>query len=584
MLGQPGSRDLRIMKQTGLIFFLVLLGGAVRLWLGVLCHPALAQPDQHAWGLLLDEAYTIGFRSDQLLHLPHEGGTGLLSVLALLIRPFCDSSLTALSYSGLILDTLVRGLQAAAMVAIFGRCAGIAFATWSVFALPVLLPWGAMSVSLHHLGSVWPFLFLWATHSGDVRRAGIVTALAMLWSYNGMVLLLPLLGLGLRTRRLWIAFSPVLVAIVVLVLIRMTPSLGFQLEDMPMWSIRSVELREPEAPRLLRMTEVWWRHLPQATAAPAFGGAPAWWLGAPWLFGVAVGISVGLWRSASRPTVLLGVGVTILYILIYAISPFSDLPTKHDYFTFRHLTWVLPLLAGLALAGWSQLRSASIVALIASAGSAFALWAGPLERAELVQPDSVGWLIGRKLGDQPERVAAIAAHQAELLEGVGWGTAEAILRFGYHTDPPQLIALRALVERYPPLDRPHVDAGVRRALAGSRMPNILTSLWQEGWQASIEITRGAVVLKEACCLSFYTNGTAVFNPSGGPLVIVVSGPGRVDLHGEDLTLSALVPEHPILIQLPAIKAGSRLIIEFNDDGNTPEGQDQNIRVWWIGAP
>jgi hypothetical protein len=88
----------------------VITGTQLRWFLGVQFQPWLAQPDQMSWAILLDEAGRIGWRLDQFLPGPHDGGALLHSLLALALEPLGSPGLPALSIAALVVDTAVRSV------------------------------------------------------------------------------------------------------------------------------------------------------------------------------------------------------------------------------------------------------------------------------------------------------------------------------------------------------------------------------------------------------------------------------------------------------------------------------------------
>src|SRR4030095_15458263 len=87
------------------IWLFVLAGTFIRLVYGIYSKAWMAAPDQIAWGLSLDEMLQIGtFSYKQLIHYPHEGGSLLVSLIALALRPI-DFILPSLSLAALLIDT-----------------------------------------------------------------------------------------------------------------------------------------------------------------------------------------------------------------------------------------------------------------------------------------------------------------------------------------------------------------------------------------------------------------------------------------------------------------------------------------------
>lgn len=562
---------------------LVLAGTVVRWALLDGLKPWLAQPDQLAWQLLLEEG---DLRLDQLLHCPHDAGTGLLALIALAMAPLAGD-LPPLSLSALAWDTVVRGVQVACAWAIFGRRTALLFAVWTVLAVPMLLPWAGVNVGLHHAAGLWPFLVLWAL-AGEQPRwllAGCLTGAAVVFSYNSLVLVGLLVAAGLLRQQLrsLISLLPVAVVGAGLAAFRSVADLGFRLEALRIWSVRSVEAHGLDTGVLLPgLWDLWVDILPAALFSGPVGGGDD---GGLWVAGAMAGLGLGLWRRQTRWGAGLGALVIIGYSVLYAASPFSDLPQGHrDYFAYRHLSYVLPLLACLALHGFGRwpwaARGVLVGAVVASGWSM-----QPPVAAQQVHAEPVGWILGRKLGDQPQRLQVLAADSDGLLRGMGWGMSSALHRFG--TEPPAdaAVQLYDLVEDFDPLARPTVAAGIRRSFHADADPHLdpawLDTFDQVSWIDGVELS-GPQVVRQPGHIAMYGNGSVGIEVDG-PSVLVLSGT-PADGRGPEIEVEGrrvVIGEEPQVLHL----AGEApFVLRYQDDLIDAAGNDRGLFLWWVGRP
>ncbi len=593
---------------------LVLTGTVVRLAYGVGVRPWQAQPDQDAWALLLSEARRVGLRADQLVHAPHDLGSALSALLALLLQPLASGSLPALSLpalslAALVVDTLVRLVQVLATRRLFGPRTALCLGLWEVVALPVLLPWGTVNVALHHASSAWPFVVLAVLHGGSdgvvsLRRSlavGVVAGLALAWSSSNLALvaLVPVLLVLATLRRraspaVLVGVVPLALDAAILTIVRETLDLGLHIEGLGPWSVRSLPLTDINVQHIAgRFAELWAQTLPTGLFSSPFGPGP---LG-PGIAFVVMGIAGVLLTALRRPTRAISADAVVIIVgfsLAWLLSPLSELPTGHrDYFAWRHLTWMLPLFVAVALHGWALRPWAGwLAAGAASTASLALLLQGPVQPVPQADDAAVGWILGRKLGHDPARLAAIvdaasAPRRAALRQGCGWGVVAATVGFSPTSARPSLDGLIALRDGWPLLDRPDVDAGMRRGLeqlAPAALPDLAARSWQRGLRLD-----GPLVQAEPDRVALYGNGRVDLDvPAAGPVSLVVSGStaggrgptARVERHGRLLVEQVVGPER-LVLSVPPVPAGTTLSLVYADDLVDDRGHDRDLFLWWV---
>jgi hypothetical protein len=320
---------------------------------------------------------------------------------------------------------------------------------------------------------------LWtADFEGDrIRRAlrlGAVAGLAVAWSYDSVVLV----PAGL----LWILFSErkraaallafVLAASAPIALhltLRATLDLGFHQPDHGISSIRGVELA-PQSPAQwpARWWSTWRASLPGATQLPEMGGVPALALGRAWV-ALALGLSLGALRGR-RAASCLALLLLALYTLAYAASPFAHIDVgPASYVAYRHLAYVLPLLAVVAFEGARRCGRPGLVAgcMLCLVGAAALVLAPPAQRQESADR-AAGWILASKLGHDPARLERLLdlvepTVGDDLALGYGWGYAAS--RLGGHEAPAtaQIEDLAQLVGRFSGRTRGRVIQGTALA-------------------------------------------------------------------------------------------------------------------------
>lgn len=420
------------------------LGTLIRLLYGLRAQSWLAAPDQIAWGLLLEEARRGPVRIDQLMQTPHEGGTTILSLAALAVGRV-DVWMPAVSWVVLGADTLVRAAQIGLARWVFGDRTALWFAVWTIFAAPLLLPAGTVHAG-HSLASVWPFMFLAvAAQQGSPRARlatlGAVVGLSLCWSFDG-VALLPVLVLAAvlpsevpRPRAALLALGGLVCGAAPYLAIRILADTGFALEQAPLVWLRGIDFEVPTLSALWAGWRAAWRlSLPGSSLLPAMlvsmdAARVAW--GVLLVAGAILGVAL----ATERRSAWLAAAAVVSFVSLYGASPLLLAQRDHESFVaYRHWTFIIPLLALLAVRGYSTLRMGRIAlgAIIAMgiAGGLILLDRQVPQPRPAYKP--AGWILARKLGHDTPRLVQLletapAGARADLTFGYGWGLTATLL-------------------------------------------------------------------------------------------------------------------------------------------------------------
>ncbi|MEO6325017.1 MAG: hypothetical protein ABIT01_08850 [Thermoanaerobaculia bacterium] len=419
-------------------------------------------PDQLAWELLLDEARSTGLRYDQLVHYPHEGGSIVLSLLALLLTPLVRSAgLPSLVLAALLFDTAARAAAIAVARRVFGGGAALTYALFSVFSLPLLLPWSVLGFGLHAASGIWPIVFLLFTHVGlgTRRRAalfGAFVALAIVFSYEDLALVPAALVLvvleargarGAAGRRVMLGFAASCAGLLSLhLLVRVTVPTGFLLQPHGPLSVRGLDFLSPPLGDLLSLWRRVFSHtLPGATQLPALAGLGKESLRVGFVLVAAGGVLLAILRRETRRAAALGALVLVTWLLLYAASPlFGPRRDFDDFIYYRHLAFILPLLSLLALAGFSARRHALRLGALVLIATSIAAGVNALRdvKASVPNDTSTGWVLAHKLGHDPDRLIRLlevgGPRRRDLVFGYGWGYAAALFETADATSPAGL--------------------------------------------------------------------------------------------------------------------------------------------------
>jgi hypothetical protein len=476
----PGNRPLLIYLIAGTI---------VRLAYGAFCEPWSGQCDQLAWGLVLSSVrWSHGISYWQLIHYPHEGGTIVLSLLALITGQI--GNLPALSVAALLFDLCSRCVQLLVVRRFFAKPVFHWFGAWTVLSIPGILPWAVVNYGLHSLAAFIPFALLWLAFREHTRRRGhlldgLVLA-AMIWFSYSTVVLAPLYLFFrsdlFRVPRHWLSFFGVLAAVLGLhVLVRSLADPGFHLSGFSPSTIRGMALDAPITKFIRQADHLWTSSFPGSSMLPPMLGLPAALVRRLWALIMLAGFVGGglAWyrRRTDQRHLLFCMLTVLLFGLVYAASPFfQENPARTAFVHYRHWAFILPMATLAAIAGLGTFRYSTAPllghALLCAFGVAVMFTA---DKSGERSYKETGYVLSMKFGHDPRMLSAIARQnpdaEADLFRGAGWGSAEILL--GFH-EPEQrdLDTLAALTRRYARRERPWFREGLALALSRDAMGHL----------------------------------------------------------------------------------------------------------------
>ncbi|MGD1847005.1 MAG: hypothetical protein ACFB10_16570 [Salibacteraceae bacterium] len=481
-------RNTKWLTQWPVLVGIVVLGTLVRWYYGLAFQGWLSAPDQQAWQLTLDYLSRTGdLRYATLIHYPHEGGSFLISLLALLFKPL-SGTLPALSLVALVVDFFSRTLQLVAVKRLFGNSVALAFVLWSAIAIPTLLPWATVNFGLHALSAFWPLIFLLSLKVQYWKipvpvGAGLVTGLALSMSYDNVILVPAfLVWLVLQWRLLEAKWKVVVgyglalgIAILPHLLLRTLLDPGFELQAFQEGGIRG------QGWFLWTNHEVWYHRfwkliyhaLPGSSYMPDLFGLGAGWVRKIWLIPGLIGFFIVSRRFLSK-TAGVGAGVTmvLVFLLLYALSPFfTEAGDSFIFVSYRHLTFVLPLFVVLAIGGWwswPKWGPRIAVAWIGFGILGTFIMVVKADKPTATFDPAIGWGLAQKFGHEPETLMKILdeapeSQQPDIVKGMGWGTSSAILEATGDPRPEKSDKLLSYIHQYPPQWQPVLQEGVRMA-------------------------------------------------------------------------------------------------------------------------
>lgn len=478
---------------------LVLLGTVVRFAFGYEKELWRCAPDQIAWGLNLDLAFRDGgLAYHELIHYPHEGGSVILSLLAMLMRPL-EGGLPPLSWAALVADALSRYVQISVAERVFNRVTAIWFAVWTVLAVPLLLPWGTVDFGLHALVAFVPFVFI--RQAMEPHRAawklGVLAGLGGCLAYDCLIVVPAYLVwsfLGERDRKSRLLRSAGFLAGCVLGLLphlalRIFPDNAFGLENMPALGVRGLE-QEPLGllSALPKLATVWTTTLPASFMLSSVDVL------SPRMIASVVSVFLGLGllgavlrrREEAKAEWLIAMTV-LMFTVAYAAGPlFFDRVDSKSYLPYRHFAFVLPLLVLIVISGLARLpRSAWLLgawlALCSTASLAYMISIVP---CPVRNDGAAGWVLARKYGHDPERLMSlleVATKEAreELLRGYGWGMTTTLFEHGRGKGDQSMDRMSGIWSRLPESFRPGMLDGVRTAFTPGITPVLDKSIEPE---------------------------------------------------------------------------------------------------------
>lgn len=492
-MNSPGKTLPKTAGFTATLLLLCIAASVVRFIYGYLYAPWNIAPDQLAWEISCAGNH---WTYDQLVHYPHEGGTLLLSLMARMAAFF--SSFHPLTVVAFVLDILFLIIKLFVVRTVFGNRTAIAFACWSVFVSPSILPWSTVNFGLHALSSVFPFLFLlliWKhrTTTGYYAFAGFALGLSCWFSYiNIPAAVITVAFLLFRHKKVMLS-GILLLSLAAIVLLHLvvrnnTPA-GFKFEQPRVTSIRGTHFSPGKKEFTEQALHVWHKALPDAATVvnTSEGQSPlpksGWMLLTYGGFGLA---AIFLIRKKIPEETLLPLLTALVFVLFYAVSPFYYNDERPgNYVLYRHLTYVLPVMALVTIAGWMQLRYAAIpVSVFIAIGVYSSLLLFKQHKTDYVAWREAGWVLGAKYGHDPQRLHTLVYSAQKdttaLLTGSGWGIAAALFTDETAKSPAitqKLEQLDHLLNQFPPQDTAAVSNGIAFAFSDAVTPKLDSAIY-----------------------------------------------------------------------------------------------------------
>jgi len=483
-----------------LIFLLVLAGALVRFYWGACTHAWLGTPDQLAWGLGIDEMQHAGELSyKKLITYPHEGGSFMVGLFSILFYDF--PFMPSLSWTSLLLDSLVRFIQIVIAYKLFGNRIGFIFGIWTIFSVPLILPWGTVNFCQHATASEFPFLFVYtiSKETNPTRRnliTGALTGCAIWFSYTSVVLI-PAYILWLLTSKeakqqilkQVLQFTGVtLLFLLPHLFLRLIPSNGFELNQYAITSIRGVEWHLFSTQNLKALAYFWYKPLPSSlflSSTNFISSSAIRWI----VFGfMAVGLIFAFSNKSFSTQLKVSASVILFFVVSYAFSPFySDSILNKSHVYYRHLTYIMPLIILLMIHGFTNSGKFSgylnvAWLLLCLVGTIYFI-----KDCKTVNPTyrNAGWVLAAKFGSdtgQLMRICEMAPpdQRQEVMLGFGWGLAATLLEGKSTNDTSSIKLLDSLQNQFPPEVRSIVHEGIEYAFSDGVTPvldkNILNGM------------------------------------------------------------------------------------------------------------
>lgn len=479
-----------------LLVFL-LLGTFVRLLFGLHTQLWNGAPDQLAWQLTLDDALQNElFSYKQLIHYPNEGGSIVLSSIALLLKQV-QCGIPGLSLTALLVDTLGRLIQVVIVRKIFGEKVALYFAVWTVFSVPLLLSWSVVNFGLHHIASFSPFIYLLLLFRPMKPHSpwlfGLFCGLSLAFSYDNSVVVLAvgvviISGIVPVTNKL--AF---LAKFGLATVIAFLPHLAFRLfldNGFHLGESSSFLIRDLNFSHLITwhggmaFVEFWYKPLP---ASFFLGGVATFYQKVLHVLVILFLLfslykTIKQWRKMEglKPLIVM----IVCFFLLYLLSPFYEKSgSLTSYVSYRHLSYILPaivlwmiyvLLQRTAGTG-DYFAKAWIILCIA--GSGVFMWTA--QPVKSVSYKETGWILARKFGDDPELLNRIRnrlplTRQKEIMVGYGWGITTALFR-ETKNERKSVLELKAIIDHFPKEYRKDVLTGVDFAFSPGITPVLKAS-------------------------------------------------------------------------------------------------------------
>ncbi len=459
-----------------------------------------AAPDQLAWGLILDEMVKSGTWSySRLMFYPHEGGSLLVALLSIPFRPLAGT-MPPLSWVALLIDALSCCIQIAVARRHFSTRTALLFTAWTVFTVPMIVPWAIVNFGLHSLTAFAPFLLLHYTVGprATAWKGGLVCGVCIVLAYDCLVLL-PAYGCWLLLQRLSLrdllaqgsrfALGCALPLIPHL-LLRLFCDIGFHLVGTDeILSIRGLEWAGVSSALLVNVLTTVHSTLPASFLISTFTAIPSRALAVVVLGFMLCGIIGAFARQQKRPPALSLIALCVgWFLLIYGISPlFTARVDVNGYFHYRHFCFIAPVLVLWMCQGYTRLGKAGAMVgigwvLLCACGSIN----DSVRTKRYFNPSvkATGWVVARKFGHDPQHLvrmvgAAPVYFRNDLLYGYGWGTAAALFEGAWTPDPKPIGSLGRLWDQYPADMQPMFLYGVEQAFTPGITPDLDEGYWEE---------------------------------------------------------------------------------------------------------
>lgn len=470
------------------ILFICLIGSVVRFVYGYMYEPWSLAPDHIAWEAVIEQG---SFRYDHLIHYPHEGGTIVISLLAHFVELFTSiSSLTILAF---LFDFLIRFVQITVVRKVFNMRAALFFGLWTIFAAPIIIPWGSANFALHHLSSIFPFLLLYllSQNENSIRHhliCGLFLGVAVWFSYSNVILIPVLFGYRLFNReslKRWLfsllSFSGVLF---IHLLVRTYADAGFHLDQFELTSIRRASFSIGSNDLFTRITE-----LPSSIANTALclpkEDIYLFWFKMIYFVALVIaliGAVISVRKSLFGKQFLIILATSLFFLIAYIFSPFFNSQPVGNYISYRHMTYVLPILSLFIILGLASFRHPALVIgflLLAPIQSSRLFTTDPVH-PNIMTTKASGWTLGRKLGHDPRAIVAISDHKTihknQFIQGIGWGMSTALFRDTDSTNhllvDQSVQYLTDVIHQYPEAYRRPLLEGVEFAFSDSVTPKL----------------------------------------------------------------------------------------------------------------
>jgi hypothetical protein len=317
---------------------------------------------------------------------------------------------------------------------------------------------------------------------------GLFLGLAFWFSYSNFILI-PVFFLFLLLRKapvkawFWSGLS-LMAVLAVHFLVRQYSDAGFHLDEFGLMSIRGENFSISEInvrDRLTRLPGV------VANSALALPDSNLHMQVLRWVYYLLCLLSGVGWFMAYRNhrfdrKVYLVFPMILLFLVIYLFSPFFYAEDTGDYVMFRHLTYIMPLVSLMVVAGLASLRYQVFVVIflllgVYRSGQLFTL-AKPSSHDMATK--AAGWVLGTKLGHDTEALTSIVrdnpAKEALLIQGIGWGMGASLMHDIEVADTAETTSkideLTELYFRYPESDRGDLLEGIRFSFSDRVTPRL----------------------------------------------------------------------------------------------------------------